>query len=146
MLATNLFIAVALWTAIGTGELGDLPSSWALLVVLAAAVVAYAFCELFGFRAKPLDQAGDPAEVAEQSWQRFVNSTHVRMMICDVTFLITIPLGFIVQSFWVVLLGLVLALPLGFWEAWPGPRNQQRFAAALESRGVPSYLTGRLQD
>jgi ABC-type phosphate/phosphonate transport system permease subunit len=146
MLATNLFIAVALWTAIGTGELGDPPPSWALLAVAVAAVVAYAICELFGFRTKPLDQVGEPAEVADSSWQRFANSTHVRLMICDVTFLITIPLGFIVQSFWVVLLGLILALPLGVWEAWPGTRNQRRFAAALESRGVPSYLSGRLRD
>ena len=60
--------------------------------------------------------------------------------------MISIPLAFVVDSFWVVLIGAVVAVPLFFWEVWPGARNQQRFAAALESGGVPSYLTGRVQD
>ncbi|QNE22215.1 hypothetical protein F1D05_35315 [Kribbella qitaiheensis] len=43
-------------------------------------------------------------------------------------------------------IGAVLALPLVAWEAWPGRRNQLRFAAALESAGHPSYLLGRPQE
>jgi hypothetical protein len=60
--------------------------------------------------------------------------------------MISVALAFVAQSFWVVLVGAALALPLFLLEAWPGDRNQRRFAAALESGGTPSYLMGRLQD
>jgi hypothetical protein len=127
--------------------IGEFPPMWAPSIVLLAAALAYAFCELFGFRAAPLEHTGRPAtEIESESWQRFTTSTFVRFAPCEAAFLISIPLAFVVDSFWVVLLGAALALPLFYYEAWPGVRNRQRFAASLEAGGVPSYLTGRIQD
>ncbi|MER7250040.1 hypothetical protein [Kribbella sp. NPDC000426] len=145
-------ITVVLWFVLATDGIGDFPASWAPLVVLAAAVGAYSVCELVGFRAAPLDgslagsTARSAAEVEAESWRRFTTSTFTRFAVCEAVFLVSVALAFVVESFWVVLIGLVLALPLFFLEAWPGVRNQRRFAAALESRGMPSYLGGRLQD
>ncbi|WP_133800219.1 hypothetical protein [Kribbella caucasensis] len=124
---------------------GDFPATWAL-AILALAVGAYAFCEYVGFRTAPLEHGGEPHEVEAASWMRFTTSTFVRFAVCEAVFLISVPLGIITQSFWIVLVGAALGLALLTWEVWPGPRNQRRFAAALEARGVPSYLPGRPQD
>jgi hypothetical protein len=139
-------MALAMWFVLAADGIGDFPETWAPSVVLAAAAGAYAFCELAGFRTPPLEPSDRrPGEVEMESWQRFTTSTFVRFAICEGVFLISIPLAFVVDSFWVVLLGAVIALPLVLWEVWPGVRNQQRFAASLEARGVPSYLV-RAQD
>jgi hypothetical protein len=141
-------ITLVLWFVLATDRIGDFPPNWAPLVVLAAAVGAYSVCELVGFRTLPLEHSYDrsAAEIETDSWRRFTASTFTRFAVCEAVFLVSVALAFVVESFWVVLIGLVLALPLFFLEAWPGVRNQRRFAAALESRGVPSYLGGRLQD
>ncbi len=136
----------ALWFVHAADGLGDFPAAQLALVPLALAVGAYSFCELVGFRAAPLPPGGDPAQVESQSWLAFTKSTFVRFAICDAAFLVTVPLSFIADSFWLVLIGAILALPLIAWEAWPGLRNQQRFAASLEAGGHPSYLTGRPMD
>lgn len=147
MAAAIPMMTLVLWFVLGTHGLGELPASWPLLVVLAAAVSAYSFCELIGFRTPPLEYSSRPAaEVQTESWRRFTASTFTRFAVCESVFLISVALAFVADSFWVVLLGAVIALPLFFWEAWPGERNQRRFAAALESGGIPSYLTGRPQD
>ena len=124
---------------------GDFPASWAL-GVLALGVGAYGFCEYVGFRAAPLQHGGQPEEVEVASWMRFTTSTFVRLAVCEAVFLVSVPLAFITESFWIVLVGAVLGLALLGWEAWPGPRNQRRFATALEAQGAPSHLTGRPQD
>lgn len=147
MAAAIPLVTLVLWFVLGTDGIGAFPKSWPPLVVLAAAVGAYSICELAGFRTPPLEYSNRPAaEVQADSWRRFTASTFTRFAVCEAVFLISIPLAFVADSYWVVLVGAVLALPLFFWEAWPGERNQRRFAAALESGGVPSYLTGRLQD
>lgn len=140
-------LTLVLWFVLGTDGIGDFPKSWHPLVVLAAAAGAYAICELAGFRTPPLEYSSRPAaDVQAESWRRFTASTFVRFAVCEGVFFISIALAFVAESYWVVLIGAALALPLFFLEAWPGDRNQRRFAAALESGGVPSYLTGRLQD
>jgi hypothetical protein len=141
-------ITLVLWFVLAADGIGDFPASWAPLVVLAVAVGAYSICELVGFRTPPLDGsvARSAAEIEADSWRRFTTSTFTRFAVCEAVFLVSVALAFVVESFWVVLIGLALALPLFLLEAWPGVRNQRRFAAALESRGVPSYLGGRLQD
>lgn len=140
-------ITLVLWFVLATDGIGDFPASWAPVVVLAVAVGAYSICELAGFRTPPLEySARSAAEIEADSWRRFTTSTFTRFAMCEAVFLVSVALAFVVESFWVVLIGLVLALPLFLLEAWPGVRNQRRFAAALESRGVPSYLSGRLQD
>ena len=140
-------MTLVLWFVLATDGIGEFPESWPLLVVLAAAVGAYSVCELIGFRTPPLEYSNRPAaEVQTESWRRFTASTFTRFAVCESVFLISVALAFVADSFWVVLLGAVIALPLFFWEAWPGERNQRRFATALESGGIPSYLTGRPQD
>ncbi|TCC05337.1 hypothetical protein [Kribbella soli] len=140
-------MTLVLWFVLAVDGIGEFPESWPLLVVLAAAVGAYSICELVGFRTPPLQYSNRPtAEVQADSWRRFTASTFTRFAVCEAVFLISVTLAFVADSFWVVLLGAVIALPLFFWEAWPGERNQRRFAAALESGGIPSYLTGRAQD
>ncbi len=147
MAAAIPMMTLVLWFVLGVHGLGHLPASWPLLVVLAAAVGAYSFCELAGFRTPPLQHSSSSAaEIEAESWRRFTASTFTRFAVCEAVFLISVSLAFVAQSFWVVLLGAVIALPLFFWEAWPGERNQRRFAAALESAGIPSYLTGPPQD
>ncbi|MGW7679896.1 hypothetical protein ACWGID_04100 [Kribbella sp. NPDC054772] len=140
-------ITLVLWFVLATDGTGEFPATWAPLVVLAAAAAAYTFCELAGFRTPALEHSGRPAaEIEAESWRRFTASTFTRFALCEGVFLVSVALAFVVQSFWVVLIGAVLALPLALLEVWPSARNQQRFAASLESRGVPSYLGGRLQD
>ncbi|WP_427894407.1 hypothetical protein ACQHIV_14085 [Kribbella sp. GL6] len=141
-------ITIVLWFVLATDGIGGFPAVWAPVVVLAVAGASYAFCELVGFRTLPLEYSNrSAAEVERESWQRFTASTFTRFAVCEGAFLVSVALAFVVQSFWVVLIGAVVALPLFFLEAWPGERNQRRFATALESRGIPSYLTGgRLQD
>jgi hypothetical protein len=139
-------ITVAMWFVLAADGLGPFPPVWAPLVVVAAAAGAYSLCELMGFRAVPLEHGGRPADVEAESWRRFTSSTFLRFAICEAVFLISLPLAFLVDSFCVVLIGAIVALPLVALEVLPGARNQQRFAAALEARGVPSYLTGRPQD
>ncbi|MFF0340755.1 hypothetical protein [Kribbella sp. NPDC004875] len=143
-------ITLVLWFVLATDGIGEFPATWAPLVVLAAAAAAYSFCELAGFRTPALEHsahsARSAAEIEAESWRRFTASTFTRFAVCEGVFLVSVALAFVVQSFWVVLIGAVLALPLFFLEVWPNARNQQRFAASLESRGVPSYLGGRLQD
>ncbi|WP_350276950.1 hypothetical protein [Kribbella sp. HUAS MG21] len=147
MAAAIPLITLVLWFVLAVDGIGEFPASWPPLVVLAAAVGAYSICELIGFRTPPLEYSNRPAaEIQADSWRRFTASTFTRFAVCEAVFMISVALAFVAQSFWVVLIGAVLALPLFFWEAWPGDRNQRRFAAALEARGVPSYLTGRLQD
>ncbi|ONI69640.1 hypothetical protein BWI15_24090 [Kribbella sp. ALI-6-A] len=146
MLLAIPLITVALWFVLAADGLGPFPPVWAPLVVVAAAVGGYSVCELIGFRTAPLEHGGRPADVEAESWRRFTSSTFLRFAICEAVFLISLPLGFLVDSFWVVLIGAVLAIPLVTLEVLPGARNQQRFAASLEARGVPSYLTGRPQD
>ncbi|TDD30273.1 hypothetical protein E1218_01565 [Kribbella turkmenica] len=147
MAAAIPLITLALWFVLAADGIGDFPPLWAPSVVLLAAAVAYAFCELAGFRSAPEEHTGRPAaEIGASSWQRFTASTFLRFAVCEASFLVSIPLAFVIDSFWVVLIGAALALPLFFYEVWPGARNQQRFAASLEARGVPSYLTGRVQD
>ena len=147
MLGAIPIITVALWATLASDGVGDFPAAWAPLTVLVAAGAAYSFCELLGFRTPALEYSSRPAaEIEAESWRRFTQSTFTRFALCEGVFMISIPLAFVVDSFWVVLVGAVLALPLVAWEVWPGVRNQQRFAASLEARGVPSYLTGRLQD
>lgn len=140
-------IALVLWFVIGRVHgLGEFPASWTALVPLALAVGAYSFCELVGFRAQPIQPGGRPAEVENQSWLAFNKSAFLRFVACDAVFMVTIPIAFVVSSYWPVLVGAALALPLIGWEAWPSKRNLQRFAAALESGGHPSYLLGRPMD
>jgi hypothetical protein len=140
-------MTLVLWFVLATDGIGEFPTGWPTLVVLAAAVGAYSICELAGFRTPPLEHSSrSAAEIEADSWRRFTASTFTRFAVCEAVFLISVALSFVAESFWVVLIGAALALPLFFWEAWPGERNQRRFAAALESGGVPSYLTGRLQD
>jgi hypothetical protein len=139
-------LAVVLWFVLGQDGLGEFPAGWTWQVPLALAVGAYSYCELAGFRAKPLGPGGDPAEVENQSWLQFNKAGFVRFVICESVFMVTIPIGFIVDSYWPILIGAVLALPLIAWECWPGVRNRRRYAAALESAGHPSYLLGRPQD
>lgn len=139
-------VTLVQWYVLASDGVGEFPAVWAPSVVLVAAALAYAFCELAGFRAQPLEHGGEPAEVEAASWARFTSSTFVRLAICEAVFLSSVPVAIIVDSYWVVLVGAALGLPLFVWEAWPGPRNQARFAAALEARGVPSYLSGLPQD
>lgn len=140
-------ITLAMWFVLAVDGVGEFPATWAPLVVLAAAVGAYSCCELVGFRTSPLEYSDrTAAEVEEDSWRRFTTSTYVRFALCEGVFLVSVAVAFVAESFWVVLIGAVLALPLFFLEAWPGERNQRRFAAALESRGVASYLNGQIQD
>lgn len=140
-------MTLVLWFVLGTDGIGAFPKSWPPLVVLAVAVGAYSFCELIGFRTPPIEHSNRPAvEVQADAWRRFTASTYTRFAVCEGVFLVSVALAFVAESFWVVLIGAVLALPLFFWEAWPGERNQRRFAAALESGGVPSYLMGRPHD
>ncbi|MFI7060855.1 hypothetical protein ACIBL3_07730 [Kribbella sp. NPDC050124] len=142
MLAAIPMITLVLWYVLAVDGIGDFPPTWAPSFVLLAAALAYAFCELIGFRTSPLKISDrSQAEVATESWQRFTASTFLRFAACEAVFLISIPLAFVVDSFWLVLIGAALAIPLFLWEVWPGARNQQRFAAALESGGVSSYLT-----
>ncbi|WP_328998929.1 hypothetical protein OHA18_31350 [Kribbella sp. NBC_00709] len=136
-----------MWFVLAVDGIGEFPAAWAPLVVLAAAVGAYSCCEFAGFRTPPLEYSHrTAAEVEEDSWRRFATSTYVRFALCEGVFLVSVAVAFVAESFWVVLIGAVLALPLFFLEAWPSERNQRRFAAALESRGVASYLTGGVQD
>jgi hypothetical protein len=146
MMAAIPSITVVLWFVLGADGLGDFPGGWAPIVVLAVAGGAYAFCEVVGFRTPALPPGGQPADLEQQSWQRFTSSTFVRFAICESVFLLAVALAFVVGSYWIVLIGAGLAFPLVAWEVWPGTRNQQRFAAALESGGHPSYLLGRPQD
>ncbi|TCC50009.1 hypothetical protein E0H75_17085 [Kribbella capetownensis] len=147
MLAAIPVITLVVWVTLAADGVGEFPPTWAPLVVLVAAALAYAFCELAGFRAPALEYSARPAaEIEAESWRRFTQSTFTRFAVCEGVFMLSIALAFVVDSFWVVLVGAVLALPLVAWEVWPGPRDQQRFAASLEARGTPSYLTGRLQD
>ena len=146
MLLAIPLIALVLWFVLAADGIGPFPPVWAPLVVLAAAVGAYSVCELIGFRGEPLEHGGRPAEVEAESWRRFTSSTFVRFAVCEAVFLLSLPIAFVADSYWVVLIGAVLAIPLVALEVLPGTRNQQRFAAALESRGVPSYLSGRPQD
>jgi hypothetical protein len=146
MLLVIPLVTVVVGFVLAADGLGPFPPVWAPLVVVAAAVGAYSVCELIGFRAVPLEHGGRPADVEAESWRRFTSSTFLRFAVCEAVFLISLPLGFVVDTFWVVLIGAVLAIPLVALEVLPGARNQQRFAAALEARGVPSYLTGRPQD
>lgn len=141
-------ITLVLWFVLGADGIGPFPASWAPIAVIAVAGGAYACCELAGFRTPPLEYSNrSAAEIEADSWRRFTASTFTRFALCEAVFLVSVALAFSVHSFWVVLIGAVIALPLFFLEAWPGERNQRRFAAALESRGIPSYLTGgRLQD
>lgn len=140
-------MTLALWFVLAADGIGDLPPTWAPSIVLLAAALAYAFCELAGFRTPPLAHSDrQPEDVGFESWRRFTASTFVRFAVCEAVFLVSIPLAFVADSFWVVLIGAVVAMPLVFWEVWPGTRNQQRFAASLEAGGIPSYLTGRVQD
>lgn len=152
LLAGQLFpiplLAITLWFVLAANGAGELPASWALLVPLALAVGSYSYCELAGFRAQPLQsQPGtEAAKIENKSWLLFNSSVIRRYVACDLAFLATIPIGFVVDSVWPVLLGAVLSLPLVAWECWPGLRNRKRFAAALESGGHPSYLAGRPLD
>ncbi len=146
MLMAIPLMTLALYFALVTDGVGPFPAVWAPLVLVAAAVAAYSLVELIGFRTVPLEHGGRPADVQAESWRRFNSSTFLRFAICEAVFLLSIPLAFIVDSFWVVLIGAVLAIPLVAYEVLPGQRNQQRFAASLEARGVPSYLLGRPQD
>jgi hypothetical protein len=147
MVAAIPLMTLTLWFVLAVDGIGEFPPMWAPSIVLLAAALAYAFCELFGFRAAPLGHTGRPAaEIEAESWRRFTTSTFVRFVPCEAVFLVSIPLAFVVESFWVVLIGAALALPLFYYEAWPGTRNQQRFAASLEAGGVPSYLMGQVQD
>lgn len=140
-------ITLVLWFVIGQVHgLGEFPASWAALVPLALAVGAYSFCELVGFRAPPIQPGGQPAEVENQSWLAFNKSTLLRFAVCEAVFMASISIAFVVSSYWPVLIGAALALALIGWEAWPTQRNLQRFAAALESGGHPSYLLGRPVD
>ncbi|GAA1513419.1 hypothetical protein [Kribbella lupini] len=146
MLLAIPMITVVLWFVLAPDGIGPFPAVWAPLAVVAAAVGAYSVCELIGFRAVPLEHGDRPADVEAESWRRFTSSTFLRFAVCEAVFLISIPLAFVVDSYWVVLIGAVLAIPLVVLEVLPSARNQQRFAAALEGRGVPSYLSGRPQD
>lgn len=147
MAAAIPLITLTLWFVLAVDGIGDFPPLWAPSVVLLAAALAYAFCELIGFRAAPLEHTGtSPADVEADSWRRFTSSTFVRFAVCEAVFMISIALAFVSDSFWVVLIGAALALPLFYYEAWPDTRNRQRFAASLEAGGIPSYLTGRVQD
>jgi hypothetical protein len=139
-------IGFAVWGSLGLSGLGEFPASWALLVPLAVGVGAYSYCELRGFRAKPVQPGGDPKEVGPASRRSFNDSTFRRSVACELPFLVTVPIDYITTSFWPSLIGLLIALPLFFWMTWPSTRNEQRFAAALESGGHPSYLLGRPQD
>jgi hypothetical protein len=140
-------MTLALWFVLAVDGIGDFPPTWAPSILALAAALAYAFCELAGFRAAPLAHSDrQPEDVGSESWRRFTTSTFVRFVACEAVFLISVPIAFVVDSFWVVLIGAVLAMPLVFWEVWPGARNQQRFAASLEAGGVPSYLTEQVQD
>lgn len=146
MLLAIPLITLAMYFALVTDGLGPFPAAWAPLAVLAAAAAAYSLAELIGFRTVPLEHGGQPADVQAESWRRFTSSTFLRFAICEAVFLLSIPLAFVVDSFWVVLVGAALAIPLVAYEVLPGRRNQERFAASLEARGVPSYLLGRPQD
>lgn len=146
MLTAIPLITLVMWFVLVTDGIGAFPRGWAPLLIVALAAGAYALCELVGFRADPLPPGGRPADLEKQSWQRFASSTFVRFAVCEGVFLVSIAIAFVVSSYWIVLIGAVLALPLVAWEAWPGVRNQQRFAAALESGGHPSYLLGRPRD
>ncbi len=146
MIAAIPMITLVMWFVLAGDGIGDFPGGWAPLVVVALAVAAYSFCELAGFRALALPPGGQPAEIERESWQKFTSSTFVRFALCEAVFLVSIAIAFVVDSYWIVLIGAVLALPLVAWEVWPSRRNQQRFAAALESAGHPSYLLGRPQD
>ena len=105
----------------------------------------YSFCELAGFRT-PASRAAlqrSAAEIEAESWRRFTASTFIRFAVCEAVFLISDPARVRRPE----LLGRPArrgdrspAVLLG--GAGPGERNQRRFAAALESAGIPSYLTG----
>lgn len=75
-------IAAVLWFVLGTDGLGEFPAGWTWQVPLALAVAAYSYCELAGFRAKPLGPGGDPAEVENQSWLQFNRSGFIRFALC----------------------------------------------------------------
>jgi hypothetical protein len=146
LLAGQLFpipiFAVILWFALAENGAGDLPSSWALLLPLLFAVGAASYCELAGFRARPLPPGGEAAAIENESWLLFNKSVIQRYVACDAAFLASIPIGFVVDSVWPILLGAALSLPMVAWQCWPGRRNRKRFAAGLEAGGHPSYLLG----
>lgn len=130
---------LALWFVLGADGLGDYPDRWIPLALGAIAVSAYGLCEVV-IRPAPLGPEGDPEQVRTRSRQQFVSAGFVRLAICEPVFLFGIALGFVADSYWPVLIGGVLVLPLMWWEVWPGPRNKARFAAALERGGHRSYL------
>ncbi|MEU8227048.1 hypothetical protein [Kribbella sp. NPDC048915] len=141
-------VTLVLWFVLAADDgIGEFPAGWPPLVVLAAAAGAYTVCEFAGFRTPPLEYSNRPAaEVATESWRRFTASTFTRFAVCEAVFLLSVTLSFVAGSYWITLIGAALALPLFFWEAWPSDRNIRRFAAALEAKGTPSYLTGPYQD
>ncbi|WBQ02495.1 hypothetical protein [Kribbella sp. CA-293567] len=135
-------ITVMLWFVLAEDGFGELPGGWPMPVVAALAAGAFSYCELAGFRARPLGPGGLPAEVEKQSWLRFNSSTLLRFVACESVFVASIVIGFVVDSYWPVLAGGALTLGLAAWEVWPSLRNRRRFAAALEAAGHPSYLLG----
>lgn len=139
-------MTMVVWFVLAADGIGDFPASWAALLPFALAIGAYAYCEFVGFRATPVQPGGKAVDVETQSWIAFNRSTIVRFAVCEAVFMVTVTISFLVSSFWPVLIGAALALALIAWECWPGQRNLQRFAAALEAGGHPSYLTGRPMD
>ena len=119
---------------------GEYPDRWIPLVLGAVAVAAYGICELL-LKPAPLRAQDDVDQVGRASSQRFASALFARFAVCEPVFLLGVALAFVAESYWPVLIGAVLAVPLLWWEAWPGPSTRRRFAAALERGGHRSSLT-----
>lgn len=146
VMASLVFIAVALAVVFPEGERFDAPPLWLIGAQVAAAVVLHLLVEAVSYRARPIHPETDQAAARIEAARAFTSGTVLRLGLCESIALASIAAAFIIETGGYVgfLTGAAVSLALMTVHAWPGKGPVQKTAASLERDGGRSYLREQL--
>lgn len=130
-----LLLGAVVWFTVPAAT-EDLPV-WIVAVVIALVVVGWVSAQTVGFQAEPLTQGDGPTAALDQ----FRTALFLRFALTEMPIIVGMALTFVFpHGPWTFAVALLLGLPALVHQTWPSRRVVTRYAARLESRGVPSGL------
>jgi hypothetical protein len=143
LMTAPLFILLALFFVLGTGEQGSggLTVAAGALIVGFFALGAHIAAGLLHSKLEPLDPnvREDRSRVVGE---RFQANLMTRFALCEAPIMVSVALAFVASghTILIALLGVVLGEALLARHVWPNSWNLTKAQTQLESKGVPSQL------
>lgn len=136
-------LALGVWLWFDIRAVGA-PPTWAVVLLLGLAALAWALGATWGFSVPALDPGTPAKESAAVSRLAFQTSSLRRLYLGDVVAIVGVVLAVALSSFVTYAVAALLALAVIMVNAWPTDRSIAKVQARLDAGGAQSYLRDHL--